>query len=237
MNDSLPRRLPSADWIAFGIGLGALVASFIFPPLIMLVGIAVFAPSVLREVGLLKDADEWTRSVMHRAGFHALLVAALFIGLEYAAPSFHADVPSNGFTPEAVFGGETLRKGVIWTFLISYLIQYWGARTGVFRILLGAAVLNVAPILGFLRTGGDLKGLFILVAFGVAAGFVGLAFLARRLPRAGGGVLAALCVAAFAFAVRNMGDPTFAWAQVSLIFQAFLVLGVSGIALLRDSSS
>ena len=44
-----------------------------------------------------------------------------------------------------VFGGETLRKGVIWTFLISYLIQYWGARGGTVRVLLGVAVMTRAP--------------------------------------------------------------------------------------------
>jgi hypothetical protein len=74
----------------------------------------------------------------------------------------------------------------------------------------------------------------VLVA---AAVFVILAFLVRRSPRASGRLLLGLCVVAFAFAIRNLGDARIAWGQFALMLQAFLVLGVTGIALVVESDS
>jgi hypothetical protein len=74
-------------------------------------------------------------------------------------------------------------------------------------------------------------------ALAAAVLFMGLAFLVRWVPRAGGWVLLGLCCLAFGFALKNMTDARVAWGQVSIVLQAFLVLGVTGIALVRDATS
>jgi len=238
-NDATTRRLPSADWLAFGIGVATLFLHFLYPPLLIVTVAAVFAPSVLREAGLLHDGDEWTVRIMHRAGFHALLVTALMIFLGYLAPSLGWHAPPGNLTtgPDAVFAGETLRKAVVWVFLISYLLQYWGARLGSFRILLGVAVMNLSPIVGFARMpeGNTASGAtFILFALGAAALFVGLAFLARHFPRPGGWVLLLLCLAACTFMGYQGRDPRATWGVLAVIFQVLLILGVTGVALVRE---
>jgi hypothetical protein len=234
MTDPRTRHLPSADWLAFGIGVTALFAQYLFPPAQTLIILAVFTPSLLREIGALHDADEWTTRVMYRAGFHAALTAVLLLVLGGLAPLLHVQVPQGGFEAQDAFGGETLRRAIVWVFLISYLLQYWGARTGAFRVLLGVAVLNVAPILAFLRRGGDMTTALVGSALAAAAVFLTLAFVVRRFPKAGGRLLLGLCLLVFVFAMWNMRDARIAWGQVSLILQAFLVLGVTGIALVVD---
>ena len=234
MNEPISRQLPSADWLAFGIGVAALFLHYLYPPLMLVVAVAVFAPSVLRELGILTDADEWTRSVMHRAGFHAVLVTALFIFLRYLMPSLGFTEVAMMSGPEDAFGGESLRKAVVWVFLISYLLQYWGPRTGAFRILLGVAVMNAAPVVGFLKHANGNMGVFVAVALSASAVFVALAFLARSRPRFGGWLLLTLCAGAFIFMLRNIPDPRVAWGAVAVMIQAFLILGVTGIALVRD---
>lgn len=237
--ETTARRLPSADWLAFGIGVTTLFLHYLYPPLLTVTVVAVFAPSVLREAGLLHDGDEWTVRIMHRAGFHALLVTALMIFLGYLAPTLGWHAPEGRLTtgPDALFAGETLRKAVVWVFFISYLIQYWGARLGSFRILLGVAVMNLSPIVGFARMpeGNTASStIFILGALGAAALFVGLAFLARHFPRPGGWVLILLCLAACTFMGYQARDPRVTWGGLAVMVQVLLILGVTGVALVRD---
>ncbi len=239
--NSVARKLPSADWLAFGVGVVCLFLSYVYGPLMLVTLFAVFVPSVLREVGLLRDGDEWTVKIMHRAGFHALLVTAFMIFLGYLAPSLGWHAPPGNLTtgPDIVFGGETLRKAVVWVFLISYLLQYWGARLGSFRILLGVGIMNLTPIVGFARMpeGNQTSATtFILVALGAAALFVGLAFLARQFPRPGGWILLVLCLAACTFMGYQARDPRATWGVLAVIFQVLLILGVTGVALVREEA-
>ena len=236
MGEAGMRRLPSADWLAFGVGMVAMVVQYIWPPALGLVLLAVITPSVLREVGLLKDADEFTMGVMHRAGFHALLILTLLVALNYVLPLVGLfDAGQHTFSAEP-FPGEIQRKALVWVFLISYLIQYWGARGGVVRVLLGVAVMTLAPLAVLLKPQGyPWPGVLTAVTVGTAAVMVALAFLVRRRPRLGGGVLAAIFIVALAVAVHDMGDSRIAWAMVSTMLQAALVFGVTGVALLRET--
>ena len=77
MNTLALRRLPSADWIAFGLAVAALCLQYVYPVAFGLIALAVFAPSILREIGLLNDTDEWSTGIMHRAGVHALVMVGL----------------------------------------------------------------------------------------------------------------------------------------------------------------
>lgn len=75
-----PKRLLTADWI--GIGLVALghVGAVVDLPLLALASLGVLGPPILRELGWLRDDDDFTRQAAHKAGFHAMvLIMALFV--------------------------------------------------------------------------------------------------------------------------------------------------------------
>ena len=137
-----------------------------------------------------------------------------------------------------VLGSETLRKALIWVFLISYLIQYWGARGGVARVLLGAAVMTLAPV-AFLLKPGDYPWPGTLAA--VADRQCRRSWprwpgssTARRAPAAI--LLVAVCIVALAaLAKTGLADPRVGWGVISVMLQAALVFGVTGVALLRET--
>ncbi|MFO7610042.1 MAG: hypothetical protein R6X35_12755 [Candidatus Krumholzibacteriia bacterium] len=229
------RRLPSADWVAFGIGIAAMFFWHAWPPLIAVVLVAVFTPSVLRETGILRDADEYTLGVMRRAGFHAALAVGALIFLDHALALLGL-YPTGARVPDAsVLGAETVRKMLIWVFLISYLIQYWGARGGVTRVLMGAALLNLASVTVMLRP--ELRTFLVQKLLVAAAGAVVMLLLAlvvHRRPRLGGGLLVVSCIATMALlAQAGLDQPQARWGAIAVMAQTALVFGVTGVALLR----
>ncbi|MBK6736183.1 MAG: hypothetical protein IPG61_19370 [bacterium] len=223
MTRETPRRLPSIDAIAFGIGVVALAGTWLYPRLEVAFALAVFLPSVLREIGWLKDADEWTMGVTRRAGFHALLAVAVLLFAGRLGPNV-----------SAAFSGETPRKLLVEVFAVSYLLQYWGARAGTFRLLLGASVLTAASI-SIVLTGSFAERTtaaagFVLLA---AAGLAGLAFLARRAPRVTGWLLLALCALPLAMVISQHGESRLMWTPMVAFLHAAVVLGISGGMLVR----
>ena len=236
MTTTTVRRLPSADWIAFGIAVAALCLHYVFPPITGFLILAVFAPSVLREIGVLKDADEWTRGIMHRAGFHGLLAVGGLIALNYLLVLIGWFESSKDLPMP--FTDETMRKAVIWVFLVSYLIQYWGPREGVFRILMATAVVGLAPLFGAARH-PEYVGTYLLGAGINALVMVVPALLVRRWPRLGGGVLLFLFCALVVFGVSTVTPSNIEaarWGMISVWLQAGLIFGITGIALLREPS-
>ncbi len=148
------RRLPSIDWIALGLGVLALALSRIQAPgwssWVGLVGLAVFGPPLLRELGWLKDEDEFSRDMRWRAGFHAALILALFLFLNKALYPLIASHPDAMARKIWFFPPDYLRESLVLVFLLSFLIQYWGAPKGVFRILLGIAGISIIELVGVL---------------------------------------------------------------------------------------
>ena len=239
MGEAKLRRLPSLDWLAFGIGMGAMVLHYLWPPLLAVVALAVFAPSVLRELGIIRDADEYTLGVMRRAGFHAALAAGALIFLDHGLAVLGLYPGADMLAEPMILGSETLRKALIWVFLISYLIQYWGARGGVARVLLGAAIMTLAPVAFLLRPGDyPWPGTLVAAACGSAGAMVALAWIVSRAPRAGGILLVSVCVAGLAaLATTGLADPRARWGVISVMLQAALIFGVTGLALLRETKT
>ncbi len=236
MNATTVRRLPSADWIAFGVVLSALFLQYLWPAIMGFIIVAVFMPSLLREIGVLRDADEWTRGIMHRAGFHGLLAVGGIIALNYLLILFGWFEPTEKL--RLPFSDETMRKAVIWVFLVSYLIQYWGAREGVFRILLGAALVGLAPLIAVTRY-PDHLGIYLLGSLINAAVMLGPAFLVRRWPRLGAGVLLFLLCALVVFGASTVTASNLEaarWGMIQVWLQAGLIFGITGLALLRETS-
>jgi hypothetical protein len=122
-------------------------------------------------------------------------------------------------------------------FLVSYLIQYWEAREGVFRILLGMAAMTVTAMVGYLRV--ECEPGFRLIAMGsvlgTASGLVGLAVLVRTRPWLGARILIALTAVVTVFLGWMALEPRLLWGSVQGIVQVGLVFGCTGWALLRES--
>ena len=228
------RKLPSADWIAVGLGLLGMALSRFVGPFVGLVGLAVFGPSILRELGILKDSDEWQRGIMHRAGFHAVLAMALFVFLNRILLMVLGPASEDMYGQAQYFDNEYLRQTLVMIFLSSYLIQYWGPARGVSRILAGFAV--IISIDMFLRpVWGHNISWFWIPAFTV----VGLMFLAAwsapRWPRVTGSILlfiASVLIGLLLFSIRDVPNAS---ATVQLVEGTLnlLVFGVCGWVLFK----
>lgn len=233
---SIGRSLRTIDGIAFGAGLITLSLSFLRPPLMLgLTAVAVFLPSLLREAGWLKDADEFTLGVMRRAGFHGLLAATGIYVLDRILVL--AGAYRGSFGQGELFEGETLAKVTVGAFLVSYLIQYRGARLGTFWVLIGAAAMTLGS-LAFAAGPGYEPGVLAVAGGGVlvlSLILVALAMLVRTRPRLGAGVLLALFAAVVLLVVstvRSLHSPV---GLTSIILQVGLLFGCTGWALRRET--
>lgn len=231
MNEAVRRRMPSVDWIAFGVGVAGLALSYIRPPLMGLVALAVFLPSVLREIGWLRDADEFTLGVMRRAGFHMALAVAGLVFLEHwLRMTGVLATGEEGFN----LNGELLRKVVIMTFLVSYLLQYQGAHRGATWILAGAGITCLTPLTFYLRPDhGSYDGMLPWMLLPVVL-MLALAGLTLRYPRLAGGVLLVALMGLIGLGLKiQLPKTELMWAWLSTLVQGGLIFGVTGIALLR----
>lgn len=241
--NTVVRRLPSADWIALGIGFIGLAVGRFFPPVMGLLALAVFGPPLLREAGLLKDADEFTQKVVYRASFHTLLVMALLLFLDRIFSPW-VGVPES-LTLTTAFQGfslEFLRRIMVMVFLLSYLIQYWGPAHGVSRILLGFAVLTGLEMVNYTSYwNAEIPAVYKLVPVGLTVAIFVLAWSARRFPRTTGLILLVF-LALHAVASYSMMESDLVvegyiqWSLLALYLQTSMVLAITGISLVRSGN-
>ena len=142
------RRLPPLPGLIAGglVILGLFLSIFVAEGFLILAGLGAFGPGILRELGWLRDQDEFQRQAAHRAGYHAYLIGGL-IAVAISA------VALRGANLEG--GAEWVRPilVVMWTtWLFSSLLAYWGARKTASRMLMvfGSfwAVFVLASIIG-----------------------------------------------------------------------------------------
>lgn len=229
-NPALRTRMPSADWFAFGVALVCSALGSLMPRLGVLVPIAVFLPSLLRELGVLRDADEFTRRVMYRAGFHALLITVLLVFATWGTAR-----PGGGPLSFDLLTGETLRKIIMYTFVVSYLLQYWGGRDGSFRIMLGLAVWSLTPIVAIVARPEKYPGEALGAVLVLPLVLVGLAVLTRRWPRVAGALLLVIFCAAIALSIGILDSSDARAAVPALLLQACIFPGAVGVALLTSA--
>jgi len=145
---------------------------------ILLAAVGTVGPGYLRELGWLRDQDEFQRRASHRAGYHAFLVTAFaaFLAIAYTrSGERHLQEPEEL---------STFFLALMWfTSLWSSLVNYWGARKTAFRILMiFGAVVGVFNILSNL---GDPLGLLMQLLVTTLPFFL-FAYLSRRWPRVAG---------------------------------------------------
>jgi len=233
------RTVPQLPGLIAGglVILGLVLDTFVAEGLLVVAGLGAFGPGILRELGWLRDKDEFQRQAAYRAGYHAYLIGGLATVLIVSALRW----PETNLENSSEW--TMLVLVILWmTWLFSALLAYWGARKTASRVLLtfGSfwAVFIMAMVVGALGSPEGVQLVGVLMAFVFVAPFFVLAFTAGRWPRPTGFVL--LAVPAFFLVLVAPG-----WAARSLEWSSILVTAMlllvpliaSGIALLRSGDS
>lgn len=208
---------------------------FVAKSLLFVAALGAFGPGILRELGWLKDKDEFQRQSSYRAGYHAYLVGGLAVVLVMSYLQWRET------SVEDAKEWILFVVLVLWlTWLFSSLLSYWGAQrtTATILLIFGSfwAVFVLAQLSDIpwpqsreaLVSGivGSLAGLMFTAPFFV------LAWTAFRHPRSTGIIL--LGVAAIFFVILTpMGRLNL---SVVMVRDAALLapLVICGIALIRD---
>ncbi|MDO9171031.1 MAG: hypothetical protein Q7W29_04275 [bacterium] len=170
----------TATLIGATLVIGGILLAEISWWFVALSGVGAFGPGILRELGWLRDNDEFARRAAQRAGYHAYLAAGLaaFVMIAYIrSGERHLKHPEELSTLFLVL--------LYFTWLLSSLLSFWGARKAASRILIGFGI----AWLMFCVADSWQQPLGLLMHSLVAAPFFLLAALARRWPRIAGALL------------------------------------------------
>ena len=176
----MERRPPLATLVGGALVIAGVLLSDASWWWFALAGVGACGPGILREMGVLRDQDEFARRAAQRAGYHAFLATGLFAFLIVAyMRSGQRDLPNQGEL-------ATLLLAVLWfVWLLSSLLAYWGARRAATRMLLGFGTCWLA----FCLADAGKRPLDMLMASLPALSFFALWWLARRWPRVAGAVM------------------------------------------------
>jgi hypothetical protein len=206
---------------------GVVLAITVDMVFLILAALGTFGPGILRELGWLRDQDEFQRLAARRAGYHAYLAggfAAILIVALLRAGAANLDGPAQA---------AALVLVVLWlTWFFSSLLDYWGAQRAASRTLIvfGSFWLLFVVLSHAKEPAGLLMELLVVLPF------FGLAWLVRRWPRLGGALLIAVSVGTstlfrfFRFHDAN-AEQMLAKALTFVLFEVPLL--ASGLALLR----
>jgi hypothetical protein len=236
------RLLTPADWrptnstlaAAALVTLGLLLCSLTWK-FLWLVALGTFGPGVLREFGWLDDEDEFRRQAARRAGYHAYLAGGL---LTFFLLGVFRDDPAADATPAALLA--TILVVMWFTWLLSSLFSFWGARRATVRLLLTFGMVWLLFNL-LANTGSEYSGpVAIFMQCSLALPFFGAAYCARRWPRLAGLLLLLFALFFFLFfhlyEIIGSGDPLGKGRAIVLtLFVGPLVAG--GVGLLRSEST
>ena len=203
--------------------LGAILAVTVDMRFMLLAGMGAFGPGFLRELGLLKDQDEFARLASYKAGYYASLFAgstAIVIISILKAGKIDLDGESQAFA---------IILAVIWLVSIfASLNRYWGVKKAVFRVLIIFGSLWLVFIL--LSHAGDPISLFMESL--VVLPFFILAWVSLRWPRVAGALIVTLGIFCF-FLFRMYQFDRIGFMSTFLTFLLFICpLLVAGLALL-----
>lgn len=222
-------RIVAALLVLLGIGLWMFVAR----PLIILAALGAFGPGMLRELGLLRDQDEFQREAARRAGYHAYLIGGFAAVLIIASLEWQVrEHPSAEWLLLVVV--------ILWmTWVFSALIAYWGAQRMTATVLaifgLFWAVFLIASAIG--DRIWDHQAREVLQFSVLAVGLLGAFFLPLwavwRWPRVIGGFLVAAAVLIYLLIFARMpGGPRESARWLTMV-SLLVPLAACGIALLR----
>ncbi len=206
---------------------GVFLAITVDMSFLVLAALGTFGPGILRELGWLRDQDEFQRQATRRAGYHAYLAGG------FAAILVVAVMRTGTASIEGPPLAAALVLVVLWlTWFFSSVLDFWGPRLAASRTLIvfGSFWL-LFVVLSHVQEPASLfmESLVVLP-------FFLLAWVVRRWPRAGGVLLLGVAVGTtilFRF-FRFQGADTDQVLSKALTFVLFEVpLLASGLALLR----
>lgn len=149
----------------------------------LLMAAGAFGPGILRELGLVRDQDEFKRRTAHRAGYHAFVVAGFVALAGYGLTRNHPEI--RGLQELPLIGFVLL-----WfTWMFSSLFTYWGPHRTAFRVLMIFGV--VWGLFNIASNVGQPAAMAMQLLITTAPFFV-LGWLSRRWPRVAGAILVAL---------------------------------------------
>lgn len=197
---------------------------------ILVAGIGAFVPGILRELGLVRDLDEFQREASRRAAFHAYLIGGLATVLTITG--LHLSGDSVRYPSDLL----TLVLVILWlTWLFSYLMSFWGPQRTASTVLLafGAFWLIFAVGSGIAEGGGGFLGILvgILMHLVVVIPFLAGAYAAHRWPRVTGWALVAASVALLA--LIGWRSPTLWTGRLLTMATLAVPLAASGLGLVR----
>ncbi|HHQ48033.1 MAG TPA: hypothetical protein ENK19_04020 [Acidobacteria bacterium] len=164
---------------------GLLLAATLDMRFLLLSAVGTFGPGILRELGWLRDQDEFQRLAAYRAGYHAYLAGG-FVAVAAVAALQAGRTEIDGPALAAA-----LVLAVLWlTWLFSELLDFFGPQRAVSRTL----VVFGSFWLLFVVLGHITEPAALLMEGLVALPFFVLAWTAGRWPRATG--VALLLIAA-----------------------------------------
>ena len=176
-------RPTRTNLIAGGLVIGGFLLTEVNWWFFLLVAAGTLGPGILRELGWLRDKDEFQRQAAYRAGYHAFLTVGL---VSFLLVAFFR----TGGTVEHPHRLVTFILAMLWfTWFFSSLLAYWGAQKTVTRVLIAfGSVLLVFAIISNL--GPEWTGwAALLLTPLLAAPFFVLAWLSGRWPRITGVLL------------------------------------------------
>ena len=151
---------------------------------LLLAALGTFGPGILREMGWLRDKDEFQRQASYRAGYHAFLTAGLVC---FCLMAYFRSEERMVKDPEEL---ATLFLAILWfTWFLSSLLDFWGPQKTAARILCAfGSVWLVFTIVSNL--GPEWSGWTALLLHPLLTlPFFVLAWLSRRWPRTAGVLL------------------------------------------------
>ncbi len=221
-------RPTRTNLIAGGLVIGGFVLTEVNWWFFLLVAAGTFGPGILREIGWLRDKDEFQRQAAYRAGYHAFLIVGL---VAFVLVAFFR----SGGTMEHPHRLATFFLALLWfIWFFSSLLAYWGAQKTATRILIAfGSVWFVFAIISNLGPEWTGWAALLLTPLLFAVPFFGLAWLSTRWPRI---AAVLLLIAAVGFLVLEL--PHVARTSIlevitdSVFILIFGPLLVSGIGLL-----
>ncbi len=220
-----PVNLIAGSLVILGFALTGIDWGFL-----ALSALGTFGPGILREIGWLRDKDEFEMRAARRAGYHAYLAGGLLVFLlvaKFRSLAGAADVPTPMDHPSEL---ATAILVTMWfTWLVSSLLSYWGALKTVRRILYGFG----AVWLGFNILSGEGDWQISAMQSLLAVPFFALAWASGRWPRFAGVLLLTVSGGLFwFFGLAEIINEPLAMGRV-VVFVLFLgPLIASGLALL-----
>ncbi|MBU0741469.1 hypothetical protein KKG45_02280 [bacterium] len=225
-------RSPS-NVIAGTLVLGGFILAEIDWGFIALTGVGIFGPGILRELGWLRDKDEFEMRAARRAGYHAYLVGGLVVFLLIAV---YRSLEGPEETPTPIDYPSLLVTtifAVLWfTWLLSSLLSYWGALKSARRILYAFGTVWLI----FNIMAGEGNWVTSVMQSLLAVPFFAAAWLGPRWPRLFGTIL--LLASGYFFYLfgyhEMLADPL-AWGRSVVLVLFFGPLVASGIALFKSA--